>query len=378
MGLSNFVRLPEVREKLAPLHPDRKTRLRQLRVPLQVPRRSQDSSLVGTAFDYLLRFELQRRAPHAIASSWMAEEAPTYLDSVLQKTTEIPSVEKMHEIKRQVFRALNNAKAAVANYVTRKSPTRSERAEIAIHAVQLAKLDRICWLSQFHLDLFHLDFKQTIPPELIEELLELLDIVPYGQLLDDHIMLLNPTFGQVGEWVFGATADLITGDLLLDIKTAEDNSIRLEYLNQILGYYLLARWQRRIDPSFPVIRRLGLYYARYGCLWCLEVSEWTRHPMFHATEEWLFQYARERFEAWERTLEALESLKRTAEMLETLERSLQPANPRGGTLARVLQRLRHIFTSFCRWFRFWDQRQGGERPSQRSASEAEEENSASR
>ena len=335
MGLTDFVKMPEVREKFTSLHPDPKKRPRRLRLPLQVPLRSQDSALVGTAFDYLLRFELQRRAPHAIASGWTAEDAPTHviLYSVMQETPGTDSLTESSALVSQVCRALNDAKAAVAHYLTLKSPTKTEQSELAIHAVQLARLERLCRLSELRFD-----FEQTIPPELIQELLELLDIVPYAQLLDDQVMLLGPTFEQVSAWFYGAKADLITGDMLVDIKTTGKDTIRSAYLNQILGYYLLARWQRRMDPGFPVIRRLGIYFARFGQLWSLETSEWTEHPMFPAIEEWFFQYARESFETrqkmnivertpgllrmMERTLEMME---RTLEMLKTRERPLLPA-----------------------------------------------------
>jgi hypothetical protein len=312
MGLTNFVKMPEVREKFTSLHPDPKKRPRRLRLPLQVPLRSQDSALVGTAFDYLLRFELQRRAPHAIASGWTAEDAPTHVYSVMQETPGTDSLTESSALASQVCRALNDAKAAVAHYLTLKSPTETERSELAIHAVQLARLERLCWISEFRFD-----FEQTIPPELIQELLELLDIVPYAQLLDDQVMLLGPTFEQVSAWFYGAKADLITGDMLVDIKTTGKDTIRSAYLNQILGYYLLARWQRRMDPGFPVIRRLGIYFARFGQLWSLETSEWTEHPMFPAVEEWFFQYARESFET--------QMMERTLEMLKTRERPLLPA-----------------------------------------------------
>jgi hypothetical protein len=389
MGLTDFVKKPEVREKFTSLHPDPKKRPRRLRLPLQVPLRSQDSALVGTAFDYLLRFELQRRAPHAIASGWTAEDAPTHVYSVMQETPGTDSLTESSALVSQVCRALNDAKAAVAHYLTLKSPTETERSELAIHAVQLARLERLCWISEFRFD-----FEQTIPPELIQELLELLDIVPYAQLLDDQVMLLGPTFEQVSAWFYGAKADLITGDMLVDIKTTGKDTIRSEYLNQILGYYLLARWQRRMDPGFPVIRRLGIYFARFGQLWSLETSEWTEHPMFPAVEEWFFQYARESFEerpllpAQSQSLPVKEVTSKASSKAFSLvsPRQAQPSEasavgePRvecnqqsvtsstGGVVMKVWRWLCQLFTSFyrllrsCNRSRTWEHRSSSYAP----------------
>jgi hypothetical protein len=41
--------------------------------------RSRRYGLVGTAFDYLLRFELQRQAERTVGRHWVAEHAPRVL-----------------------------------------------------------------------------------------------------------------------------------------------------------------------------------------------------------------------------------------------------------------------------------------------------------
>ena len=383
MGLTSFVQRPEVREKLAQLQPDSKRRPRRLRLPLQVPCRSQPATLVGTAFDYLLRFELQRRAPHAIAFRWPAEDALPHviLRSLMQELSETDLEIKFCTFVSQIRSALNDAKEAVAHYLTLKSPTETEQANLAVHAIRLARLERVRWLSEFHFD-----FEQAISPELIQELLELLAIVPYGQLLDDQIMLLGPTFGEVSEWIAGAQADIITGDLLLDVKTTVEDLISSEYLNQIFGYYLLARWQRRMDPSFPLIRRLGIYLARYGCLWSLETSEWTTHPMFPAVEEWFIQHVRETYEARKSMTDlAPESMKVAEPKVECeqqpesmkvaepkVECEQQPVtSPTNGVVAKVWRWVLQLLTSFCRLFRFGNRRGQWECRSHRSTRQTE-------
>ncbi len=82
MSLTTFVDRRDVAKKLRRLQePARRrrtagrvrkkriTRADGQRIPVKVEPRTKNYSLVGAAFDYLLRFELQRRAPHAIRST---------------------------------------------------------------------------------------------------------------------------------------------------------------------------------------------------------------------------------------------------------------------------------------------------------------------
>src|SRR5262245_53133581 len=82
MSIKVFTNRPEVNtllKALLPMFP----RPRRIREPLKVAPKTKHYMLVGTAFDYLLRFELQRRAPHAKTRKWTAEYAP---DLIYQQT----------------------------------------------------------------------------------------------------------------------------------------------------------------------------------------------------------------------------------------------------------------------------------------------------
>src|SRR5262249_2663776 len=71
MSLLDFVRLTDVVEKLKPLRQP----VRSTNYKLKVEPSIVDPRRTGTAFDYLLRFELQRRAAHATDGEWVAEHA---------------------------------------------------------------------------------------------------------------------------------------------------------------------------------------------------------------------------------------------------------------------------------------------------------------
>lgn len=132
---------------------------------------------------------------------------------------------------------------------------------------------------------------EVADPEDVEDLLALLAVVPFDALLHDKILLLNPSFGEVSKLVGGADTDLINGDLLVDFKTIKSGAMNARDLDQLLGYFFLARRYRQVNPSFPEIKRLALYFCRHAYLWTIETMRWTDHPQFAEVEKWFFERA---------------------------------------------------------------------------------------
>jgi hypothetical protein len=124
----------------------------------------------------------------------------------------------------------------------------------------------------------------------------MLAVVPFGALVHDTTVLLNPTFKYASGLVGGADADLVTGNMLVDFKTTKKGEVEADDLDQLLGYYLLARKHRQADPTFPAIERLGLYYCRHGHLWAVDAAVWSEHPQFSEIEAWFFDHARQLFD----------------------------------------------------------------------------------
>jgi hypothetical protein len=313
MSLTYFVTRPEVKARIKPLRPQPP---RRIDTPLRVPVRTSHPRLVGTAFDYLLRFELQRRAPHAVAARWVAEHAPdcywqpNFFADLWVNPHEVSLEVAEEAAKKEAERArgvLDRAKAAHASYLKRKRPTPSAREDLAAHALRLAKLDvvyraGISWWARGEMynsgqpDLSRPELAwEEADPEDVKDLLALLAVVPFDDLLDDQVMLLNPNFGETSERVGGADADLIAGDMLIDFKTTKESEAKVEYVDQLLGYLLLARHRRRAEPTFPEVKRFGLYFSRHGHLWVRDASFWTSHPDFPELERWFFKHAKEVF-----------------------------------------------------------------------------------
>ena len=291
MSLTSFVTLPDVKAKLRLLHPKLP---RRLPVQIQVEPRSDRFSLLGTAFDYLLRFDIQRRSPHAVASRWVAEAAPEIVWRQIGSASVGLDLLRDADPKRYLppakvalrMRAiLEAATAAVAAHLTRQVPNAGELADLAAHAIRLAKLDPV-----YRAGRLEPGFDEANAGDA-GELVALLTVVPFDAFPLHEPLLLNPNFGQTSELVGGADADLIAGDLLADFKTTKKGEIEVGNLDQVPGYLLLARKQRSVDPAFPEIRRIGLYFCRHGYLWTAPASDWTAHPTFVDVEKWFWERA---------------------------------------------------------------------------------------
>jgi hypothetical protein len=291
MSLKDFVALPDVAARVKPLRPKLP---RAIASPLKAPPRSNRHMMLGTAFDYLLRFELQRRAPHVVAREWVAERAPEIIwgqtDRRFFGLDPSPEAEPdfalyPEDVARRARKAVEEAKAAVAAYVASKAPEGAQQADLAAHAIRLAKLDGV-----YRAGRFDPRFEEA-SPEDVDDLLAMLRIAPFEALVHPRVVLLNPTFGESSLLVGGADADLITGDLLVDFKATKNRVMQGADLDQLLGYYLLARRHHQADPNFPVINRLALYFCRHGLLWVQDAALWASHPQFPEVEGWFFRRA---------------------------------------------------------------------------------------
>lgn len=298
MSLTSFLDLPEVVDVVRPLRPKGR---RTLDLPRRVDPRSSRTHVVGMAFDYLLRFELQRRAPHAVVRPWVAEYVPEMLRAahagvlelkVLSPSgppTSLPPTGGFRKAARTAEEVIRAAQDAVAEYCTSDVISAAQEANLAADAVRLATLDLVYRAHRLDPRFMKAD------PEDVDDLVALLAIAPIEMLLAGRPLHLNPIFGESSALVGGADTDLITGDLLLDLKTVKEAEIRAGYLDQLLGYFLLARREHRREPSFPVVSRVGLYLARHAHLWIVDAAEWTSHPRFTEIEEQFFEMAAEVF-----------------------------------------------------------------------------------
>ncbi len=119
----------------------------------------------------------------------------------------------------------------------------------------------------------------------IDDLRNLWRVLETGDLCGmDGPIWLNPTFGKASEWVCGADADLIVGDLSVDIKVTKKPQFTREHFNQLVWYCVLdylgdkrGTTQKTDDMH---LGRAGIYFARHGVLHTIDINEIYDAPNF--------------------------------------------------------------------------------------------------
>jgi hypothetical protein len=249
MSLTSLIRTdPEVRARLA-ASIRRPSRLISKPAMLIEPRTTRNT-VTGTAFDYLLRFELARRHPglYPGEGQWIADLG-------------VRELSRKHRKHGLAF--LEQTRALYRSYITDASGLH----ELAQATTVLAKLDLIFRANWEDPD-------PLSPDEAISsELMALLRIVPFGELQARHTLLTNPNFGPASLMVGGADADLVIDNCLIDIKTTCKAERSLDELRQLVGYVLLQQLSGThlnrdgtLEPWPSHLTSVGLYYARYGLM----------------------------------------------------------------------------------------------------------------
>lgn len=272
MSLTSLLDQTDVRKKFREMF-----RLPPL-VPLgemQVAPLTKNYSLVGTAFDYLLRFTFKHRYPTAHTKPWIAE-------SVLRmpwfkQRPEWEDARLIVEIGRMVYQTyLEDGRCTD---------------DLLYTVLCLAQLDPIIR-------------RKVVVPDLgkintldIADLRALLDLVPADLYAMQEICLLNPTFGIGSQLVGGADVDIVIDDAIIDIKTIQNpRGKQREWFNQVIGYYLLSRLGGITGMARShTIQRVGIYLSRYGVLCLFDLEEILADIDIESFSEWFVQRAEQEF-----------------------------------------------------------------------------------
>ena len=287
MSVTSLLRFPGVRDILKPLLPEGPVRLGMtLRAsPLTV----RNHGGVGIAFDYVLRFELERLYAHARSMPWIAEALgnPTDLvgdEPLMAASASVAAVGTRAAMARRWAKIVAAARDAHAAYKAMATPTALDREQIARHALRLARVD-VSYRSPY------IDPEPERADEAdVRDVVQLLDLAPCAELGHASLLWLNPTFGIQSLRVGGADADIISGDRLIDIKTTKKPAPK-EDLLQLVSYLLLATAERRRLAAFPDVRQIGVYYARHGYLWLVPVDQFLSNPAFERVSQSYFEIA---------------------------------------------------------------------------------------
>jgi len=92
----------------------------------------------------------------------------------------------------------------------------------------------------------------------------------------------------------GADADLVIDDKLIDIKTTKKLQMNRNYFNQLIGYYTLYRIGGIAGmPPQNEIKKLVIYFSRYGYLHLYKVEDIINENRFTKFLEWFKERARQ-------------------------------------------------------------------------------------
>ncbi|HEV7643363.1 MAG TPA: hypothetical protein VGO50_05405 [Pyrinomonadaceae bacterium] len=275
---------------------------------LKAPPLTKNYGLIGTAFDYLFRFHLEYHNKSTIVcrEEWIADHAfegfAFRLGVRLQHRhkREIPNkivredLEKFRLVRNQFIRAKLNYRRFIEYGVLTD--------ELVADCLFLAKLDivmRAGLVAQL--------FEAHEAKDLVD-LKRLISIVDFSNFVAIKRCYLNPVFGKASELVGGADCDIILDDALIEVKVIQDFQLRREHFNQLIGYYILSliggvNTNSRTRP----IRKIGIYFARHGVLWLVELSDIGNPQKFAQLKNWFFDYVNrvrtERAERFRLTME---------------------------------------------------------------------------
>jgi hypothetical protein len=235
---------------------------------LLAPPLTKNYIVIGNAFDYLLRFHLKQKYPKLTKDRelWVAHQG-------------LETIKRWKGTPRLYKAALNIVKNAEIQY-NQFLLTGILNDDLIQSCILFSKIDTIyrtggAYYPDTLKDFLHIDKKD------IQDLKNLISIVPFNEFKPDVGILLNPTFGSGSDMVDGSDADLIIDNSIIDIKATKNFYIPPLYWYQVLGYYLLYQVDinepssKKNYPGFPEtkISQIGFYFARHGFLWKFPVDK---------------------------------------------------------------------------------------------------------
>lgn len=272
MSLFDFIRQPDVKAKFKAEFP--KPKLTVTKEPL-APSLTKNPQLIGVAFDYLLRFYIQHLNPHANTRGWVAESSVALLSRN----------PKLQDLCNECCKIIDAAKIHHATFLENGVLTD----DLLRHTLLLAKIDSFRRARVIDINL------HQINPQDIQDLRNLIAVVDPNQFKTSAPIFLNPVFGMASAMLGGADADLIIGDLLIDVKTIKNFELDLDSFHQLVAYFTLSVLNgsyERGQHDYYHIKRVGIYFSRYGHLHTMNIEDIVDAARFPEFLKWFENRAR--------------------------------------------------------------------------------------
>ena len=321
MSLTSFLENKDIKEKFRQefIKPTLSRKTNPLAAPL-----TKNYSLVGTAFDYLMRFYIERLNPQAITHRWITEASPGCLQNLLEylkpksfnnsrlaeldfesryqilplitkrilhtilKNETTKTRKEVVEICERLYINANNIVSKAKENYSAFLTTGQMTDELMKSTLLLAQLEPIVRRGGVDLNLGGIDDRD------VADLINLFALLDSKTFRTDAAVLLNPGFGLRSVMVGGADADLVIDDMIIDIKTVKELALTGNYFNQLIGYYTLYKIDGIDDAPQHEIRRLGIYFSRYGYLHVMNIQDLIDISRFMQFLEWFKESARKK------------------------------------------------------------------------------------
>lgn len=285
MPLTSFVRRPDIQaawSRHGVVPPTSPGLTRALKAPVLTPSDGSepDWALIGTAFDYALRFKLERlgrqRGNRVLRHDRLYAELS--LNSMWRP---ILGIQRLPD---GVIADLTAKMATVQDPLAAHADGRwDDDRRLAALCLWLADLDGYAREGRF-------DPAAPLREVTRTDLLAIIaatDFVALADQLGDQVAL-NPGLALARQ-VGGADADLVTPHLVVDIKTTMRSPVTAANLLQMAAYATLIRaGGLAIAPSWRGVEAVGLYSARHARLLRWPLADLYRSPEDQAAFERIF------------------------------------------------------------------------------------------
>ncbi|WP_287787373.1 hypothetical protein [Acidiphilium sp.] len=214
-------------------------------------------AIIGTAFDYLLRFKIEKINPGVVhQKEWISEGYYEKYRAYEEVKEAFPEelVNHILLVKKIIIKARNNQKKYISGKIS--------LCNLCNDALALASIDTVYRTGMFQ------DRVGEVNEEHIDELKQMVELVDDKKFIVKNTAILNPTFEEASRLVGGADADLILDNTLLDIKTSKNLATKRSMFDQIIGYFILSKIQGVYN-----IDNLGIYFARFNEIWSISIED---------------------------------------------------------------------------------------------------------
>lgn len=278
IGVTDFISKSEIRDRIRRDFPNPGT---DVEGEIRAAHNSYEHSLLGQAFDYLIRIWLETNCetvhdPHTdllrFGGDWttsMGYAPSRYADGYDPEKTRDYTIGEEDEYGRALERA--KKKRELFN------KTGMNVNDAIDAALVYSGLDHNIGFDDGTLQV------NSFEEEIVTELQDLFHILREQDALIGESVIISPVFGE-RSFILEGHADFIIDDTLIDVKVTEDPTFKPRYWRQLLAYYILNDIHRELqttevdsygsDVPYPELSTVGVYFARYGELQMIDIEKY--------------------------------------------------------------------------------------------------------